>query len=381
MPGNAKPGKIKSPGNAKPSGQIKIEDIQIQSATPNDSVKPPMQSSKPTKAAESMSKKAEAKSASAKSASQSAKTAKPEKTATAVAKPEKSVKNGKSLKQTASVEKGKKPLKSAKKATLGTSVEKKIKTQEKPKPKAEIAKKAVKKAVEKTKTAKTTVAKTAKPEKAATAVTKPGKSAKSATRSVKTVTADKNLPKPSLKEQKPSDKPVQVAVRQKANPAVKKSDDKASQISLFDPTTFDQTVRDMEITYISMLSYVGKLYIGHFAKSGFGGGIDSVLSDVTEYIAHGLKELGKKGDKAIAERLCKTVFRTTGDGWQGGVPLALKITVAMDLHGGSKYTKTLCSDIQRIYELAKIAGVTRSQAREMIGGLITFAVGQGIDIK
>ena len=56
---------------------------------------------------------------------------------------------------------------------------------------------------------------------------------------------------------------------------------------------------------------------------------------------------------------------------------------ALDILGKNKnkYTETLCSDILRIYELLKIAGITRAQAKELIGGLITFAVGQGIDIK
>lgn len=162
-----------------------------------------------------------------------------------------------------------------------------------------------------------------------------------------------------------------------------KSADTAKQISLFDESTFEAARSDMEIIYIGILSYVGKLYLGHFAKSGFGGGIDSILADLTEYIAHGAMELSKKGNKAITEKLCKAVFKTKGEEWKGGQPLAIKITVALDIRGKNKnkYTETLCSDILRIYELLKIAGITRAQAKEMIGGLIKFAVGQGIDIK
>lgn len=162
-----------------------------------------------------------------------------------------------------------------------------------------------------------------------------------------------------------------------------KSADAAKQISLFDESTFEAARSDMEIIYIGILSYVGKLYIGHFAKSGFGGGIDSILADLTEYIAHGAMELSKKGNKAITEKLCKAVFKSKGEEWKGGQPLAIKITVALDIRGKNKnkYTETLCSDILRIYELLKIAGITRAQAKEMIGGLIKFAVGQGIDIK
>ena len=162
-----------------------------------------------------------------------------------------------------------------------------------------------------------------------------------------------------------------------------KSADAAKQISLFDESTFEAARSDMEIIYIGILSYVGKLYLGHFAKSGFGGGIDSILADLTEYIAHGVMELGKKGNKAITEKLCKAVFKTKGEEWKDGQPLAIKITVALDIRGKNKnkYTETLCSDILRIYELLKIAGITRAQAKEMIGGLIKFAVGQGIDIK
>ena len=162
-----------------------------------------------------------------------------------------------------------------------------------------------------------------------------------------------------------------------------KSADTAKQISLFDESTFEAARSDMEIIYIGILSYVGKLYLGHFAKSGFGGGIDSILADLTEYIAHGAMELSKKGNKAITEKLCKAVFKSKGEEWKGGQPLAIKITVALDIRGKNKnkYTETLCSDILRIYELLKIAGITRAQAKEMIGGLIKFAVGQGIDIK
>lgn len=162
-----------------------------------------------------------------------------------------------------------------------------------------------------------------------------------------------------------------------------KSADAAKQISLFDESTFEAARSDMEIIYIGILSYVGKLYLGHFAKSGFGGGIDSILADLTEYIAHGAMELSKKGNKAITEKLCKAVFKSKGEEWKGGQPLAIKITVALDIRGKNKnkYTETLCSDILRIYELLKIAGITRAQAKELIGGLIKFAVGQGIDIK
>lgn len=162
-----------------------------------------------------------------------------------------------------------------------------------------------------------------------------------------------------------------------------KSADAAKQISLFDESSFEAARSDMEIIYIGILSYVGKLYLGHFAKSGFGGGIDSILADLTEYIAHGVMELGKKGNKAMTEKLCKAVFKSKGEEWKGGQPLAIKITVALDIRGKNKnkYTETLCSDILRIYELLKIAGITRAQAKELIGGLIKFAVGQGIDIK
>ncbi len=162
-----------------------------------------------------------------------------------------------------------------------------------------------------------------------------------------------------------------------------KSADAAKQISLFDESTFEAARSDMEIIYIGILSYVGKLYLGHFAKSGFGGGIDSILADLTEYIAHGAMELGKKGNKTMIEKLCKAVFKSKGEEWKGGQPLAIKITVALDIRGKNKnkYTETLCSDILRIYELLKIAGITRAQAKELIGGLIKFAVGQGIDIK
>ena len=162
-----------------------------------------------------------------------------------------------------------------------------------------------------------------------------------------------------------------------------KSADAAKQISLFDESTFEAARSDMEIIYIGILSYVGKLYLGHFAKSGFGGGIDSILADLTEYIAHGAMELGKKGNKTMIEKLCKAVFKSKGEEWKGGQPLAIKITVALDIRGKNKnkYTETLCSDILRIYELLKIAGITCAQAKELIGGLIKFAVGQGIDIK
>ena len=428
MPGNAKPGKIKSPGNAAPGGQIKIEDIQDKNQTVTESetteraYKPvkPAEPIKPVKTIKPVEKAVKATDEKAKKPVEKPKPVKesvtkkgaPKAKAVKAAKVEKTKKTDKAKAEKTDIKKAKqlaadkkadnkadkKSVKAAIKADKSEKIAKAPKTEKPKKDQKPVKTATVKvkekkqpekaaKAVEKTK-AKVSAAtkktsekpvrkaseKSADKTTAKTAIAKPNTN-------TKTAGTDKVLPKPSLKEQKPSDKPLKTAVKQKTNPAVKKSNDKPGQISLFDPTTFDQTVRDMEITYISLLSYVGKLYIGHFAKSGYGGGIDAVLSDVTEYIAHGLKVIGKKNNNALAERLCKTVFRSTGEGWKGGVPLALKITVAMDLHGGSKYTETLCSDIQRIYELAKIAGVTRLQAKEMIGGLKTFAAGQGIDIK
>ena len=263
-----------------------------------------------------------------------------------------------------SVKADKTPAKTAK--TAATKVAKPI---EKPavKPAQKVDTKAVKPA-EKTSVKVVSAKQTAKP--AVNAATD-----KSTTVGIPNAKIKKTVAKiSSEKSAKANVKPVAATI---------KSADAAKQISLFDESTFEAARSDMEIIYIGILSYVGKLYLGHFAKSGFGGGIDSILADLTEYIAHGAMELGKKGNKTMIEKLCKAVFKSKGEEWKGGQPLAIKITVALDIRGKNKnkYTETLCSDILRIYELLKIAGITRAQAKELIGGLIKFAVGQGIDIK
>ena len=64
------------------------------------------------------------------------------------------------------------------------------------------------------------------------------------------------------------------------------------------------------------------------------------------------------------------------------VPLALKITVALDIHSGSIYSHTLCEKMTRIFEASEaITGITPIQAKELIDGLTAFAAGQGINIR
>ena len=278
--------------------------------------------------------------------------------------------------------------KAAKSASAPSKAEvKSVKADKTPAKTAKTAAAKVAKPIEKpvVKPAQKTVTKAVKPaEKASEKVVSAKQAAKPAVNAATDKSSTVGIPNAKIKKtvaKISSEKSAKANAKPVA--ATIKSADAAKQISLFDESTFEATRSDMEIIYIGILSYVGKLYLGHFAKSGFGGGIDSILADLTEYIAHGAMELGKKGNKTITEKLCQAVFKSKGEEWKDGQPLAIKITVALDIRGKNKnkYTETLCSDILRIYELLKIAGITRAQAKEMIGGLIKFAVGQGIDIK
>lgn len=410
MPGNAKSGKIKpsdkrSGGSAQAVTQLNIANAGVtETAQAKKAEQPkaeqPHKNEQPKKAQQV--KTVQPKMVQPQKTAQVQKTEKPQ----ATKKPAEKVtaKTATTEKQTAKI------AKAAEKSSAKTSVKAKPEKVDKGKAaksasapsKAEV--KSVKADKTPAKTAKTAAAKVAKPiekpavkpaQKVDTKAVKPAEKA-----SVKVVSA-KQTAKPAVNAA--TDKSTTVGIpnakikktvakitseksaKANAKPvaATIKSADAAKQISLFDESTFEAARSDMEIIYIGILSYVGKLYLGHFAKSGFGGGIDSILADLTEYIAHGAMELGKKGNKTMIEKLCKAVFKSKGEEWKGGQPLAIKITVALDIRGKNKnkYTETLCSDILRIYELLKIAGITRAQAKELIGGLIKFAVGQGIDIK
>lgn len=149
----------------------------------------------------------------------------------------------------------------------------------------------------------------------------------------------------------------------------------------------ERAASKVESAYTDVLSFVGELYLSKFQGSGFGGGIDSVLQNLTDYIVANLIVHGKAENRAETIKLCEDCLKTKMSETEAAkkskiVPLALKITVALDIHSGSIYSHALCEKMTRIFEESEaITGVTPIQAKELIDGLTAFAAGQGINIK
>lgn len=134
----------------------------------------------------------------------------------------------------------------------------------------------------------------------------------------------------------------------------------------------------------SLIEEVRALYNASLAKSGFGGGVDAVADDLAVYLARSMGRL--KADDESGElfaKLTSTAFSECKDSYYGvepiKLPLAAKITVALDIHSGGKRTARLCDTIYEIFkEAASLICGDELRAKELIGDLLSFVVGQGI---
>jgi len=136
-----------------------------------------------------------------------------------------------------------------------------------------------------------------------------------------------------------------------------------------------------------MHKYIGDLYSANFAKSGFGGGLRGVIDDIDLYIAaktiHTARLNGKVKETSEILNMVfgNKIVAAVEEKDDKKIPLAAKITVALDIHSGSFYTRVLCDYIIRISdELSSGLFGDGLQTKELIDGLIAFAVGQGIKI-
>lgn len=134
----------------------------------------------------------------------------------------------------------------------------------------------------------------------------------------------------------------------------------------------------------SLIAEVRALYNASFAKSGFGGGVDAVSYDLALYLARSIVRLktdderGKLSDEVMARAFSELKDAFIGDG-PIKLPLAAKITVALDIHSGGNRTSRLCDTIYEIFkEAASLICEDELRAKELIGDLLSFVVGQGI---
>lgn len=137
-----------------------------------------------------------------------------------------------------------------------------------------------------------------------------------------------------------------------------------------------------------LIAEVRALYNASLAKSGFGGGVDAVADDLAVYIARSIGRLKNDGEREdisgkLFAKLMATAFSECKDFYNSGeqikLPLAAKITVALDIHSGGKRTARLCDTIYEIFkEAASLICGDELRAKELIGDLLSFVVGQGI---
>lgn len=137
-----------------------------------------------------------------------------------------------------------------------------------------------------------------------------------------------------------------------------------------------------------LIAEVRALYNASLAKSGFGGGVDAVADDLAVYIARSIGRLKNDGESEEASgelfaKLMATAFSECKDFYNSGeqikLPLAAKITVALDIHSGGKRTARLCDTIYEIFkEATSLICGDELRAKELIGDLLSFVVGQGI---
>ena len=245
----------------------------------------------------------------------------------------------------------------------------------KPKPvKADEKKNPVKAVKEKTVAAKSS-GETAKPVKKDEKTPKPVKKDEAKPKTVKA--ADKPG-KSAVKPIKAAGKPVGKTVKTPDKP-VKLADEASDEIA------FTKTVKNVRALVEETVSFIDGMYSANRALSGFGGGRNAVVSDLLGYVCGLITEIGRKnGKSAQAARLCAAAImkdgRTPG-GKKTALPLCVKITVALDIHSGSKSTVRLCGFIGRILSrTAPVTDCTALQAKEPVDGLIAFAVGQGMKI-
>lgn len=134
----------------------------------------------------------------------------------------------------------------------------------------------------------------------------------------------------------------------------------------------------------SLIAEVRALYNASFAKSGFGGGVDAVADDLALYLARSIGRL-KTDDESgkLSDEVMARAFSELKDSFIGDkpikLPLAAKITVALDIHSGGNRTARLCNTIYEIFkEAASLICEDELRAKELIGDLLSFIVGQGI---
>lgn len=138
----------------------------------------------------------------------------------------------------------------------------------------------------------------------------------------------------------------------------------------------------------SLIEEVRALYNASLAKSGFGGGVDAVADDLAVYLARSVGRLKTDGERdeisgELFAKFMATAFSECKDFYNSGapikLPLAAKITVALDIHSGGKRTARLCDTIYEIFkEAASLICGDELRAKELIGDLLSFVVGQGI---
>ena len=198
----------------------------------------------------------------------------------------------------------------------------------------------------------------------------------------------KTVNKANDKAAKPVDKTVDKAAGKIGNKTVVKPVKTAGKAvktedKSVDEITFAKTVRNVRALVDETVSFIDGMYSANRALGGFGGGRNAVVSDLLGYVCGLITEIGRANGKAEqAARLCDAAVMKGARGAGGKkIPLCVKITVALDIHSGSKSTVRLCGFIGRILSrTAPLTDCTALQAKEPIDGLIAFAVGQGMKI-
>lgn len=114
--------------------------------------------------------------------------------------------------------------------------------------------------------------------------------------------------------------------------------------------------------------------------------MQSIIFDFECYLADKIRGLCTDGaSRLLCEKLVSSaILRDAGDRIQENnknkLPLAVKITVALDIHSGSRHSAKLCGTVYEIFkEAASLISGDELRAKELIGELLSFVVGQGIN--
>lgn len=136
---------------------------------------------------------------------------------------------------------------------------------------------------------------------------------------------------------------------------------------------------------------IGGIYRKYFQQSGFGGGEQQIVSNFNCYTACILfsylyeKNTASQCDiKSLLLQLfdCEAEILTQANGEQS-VPLAIKTAIAVDIRHKSGFTQYIADRIYDIYTVLQELLETKAihKKNEVLGGIMSFAALQGVDIR